>query len=256
MTNNKLNVILVDDEERSLKLLRTLLEKFCPEVNVVAMGDGIDSAEKLIREHQPDLVFLDIQMPEGTAFDLLRRFGTKLPFQIVFVTSYSHYALTAIKFSALDYLLKPVEVADLQRAVQRAVENLEATGTAGKQIINLLQNLDSNAIEKSITVHENEQVVFVRMSTVTHIEASDRYSFLYTENGEKHLLTKTLRDFEEFLADNEAFIRISKTVILNLNFVKEYSKGEPCFVSLKSGQAFEIPRRKKHEVLAKLKIKF
>lgn len=256
MKTTKLNVILVDDEERSLKLLRTLLEKFCPEVNIVAMADGIDSSEKLIREHQPDLVFLDIQMPEGTAFDLLRRFGEKLPFQIVFVTSYSHYALTAIKFSALDYLLKPVEVADLQRAVERALENVQAAGDSGKQIINLLQNLESDAIEKSITVHENEQVVFVRMSSVTYIEAADRYSYLFTDTGEKHLLTKTLKEFEEFLADNEAFIRISKTIILNLNFVKEYSKGEPCFVSLKTGQAFEIPRRKKQEVLAKLKIKF
>src|SRR5438309_1656858 len=122
-----MKAIIVDDEEKSRKVLRNLLEKFCPEVNVCAEADGVERAAKFIADMKPALVFLDIQMPTGNGFDLLKKYE-ELPFEVIFVTSYDEYAINAIKFSALDYLMKPVEVADLKNAVAKAIKKI-GTGT-------------------------------------------------------------------------------------------------------------------------------
>src|ERR1041385_8097688 len=132
-----MKAILVDDEEKSRRALRNLLEKFCPEVEVCAEADGVEKAAQLIKDLKPTLVFLDIQMPTGNGFDLLKKYDS-LPFEVIFVTSYDEYAINAIKFSALDYLMKPVEVDDLKKAVGKAVKK-NGTGTTSLQGNNLLK---------------------------------------------------------------------------------------------------------------------
>jgi two-component system LytT family response regulator len=250
-----LNAIIVDDEEKSIRVLQNLVEKICPQVKIVASAEDIDTAFALINAHQPDLVFLDIQMPDGNAFDLLRRFET-IPFDIIFVTSYDHYAINAIRFSAVDYLLKPVDLNELRNAANRALQKARNRVSNDKHIVNLLHNLEADSVEQKISVHHNETVVFISLSQITCIEAYDRYSYVHTIDNAKYMVSRTLKEFELFLQDIEMFIRISKNTILNINHIKEYTKGDPSIVTLKTGQSYEIARRKKQEILNRLKMKF
>jgi two-component system LytT family response regulator len=248
----KITAILIDDEANSRKVLGNLLNKFCPEVEVCGEAEDIEDAYSLIVSKKPDLVFLDIQMPNGNGFSLLKKFES-LPFDVIFVTSFDEYAINAIKFSALDYLLKPVEVKDLVEAVQKAVFKKMAKLSSQVQIINLLSIAEANAIEKKIVVHQNDKVILLRVDEICRIEADNRYCHLNTIAKEKHTIAKTLKEFEEFFSDNPTFVRISKNIILNINYIKDYSKGEPCIVEMHDGSTFEISRRKKQEVLERLK---
>lgn len=250
-----LNAIIVDDEEKSIRVLQNLVEKICPQIKIVASAEDIDTAFTLINSHHPDLVFLDIQMPDGNAFDLLRRFEN-IPFDIIFVTSYDHYAINAIRFSAVDYLLKPVDLNELRNAASRALQKARSRVSNDKHIVNLLHNLDADAVEQKISVHHNETVVFISLAQITCIEAFDRYSYVHTVDNAKYMVSRTLKEFELFLQDIDLFIRISKNTILNINHIKEYSKGDPSIVTLKTGQSYEIARRKKQEILNRLKMKF
>lgn len=246
-----MKAIIVDDEEKSRRVLRNLLEKFCPEVEVCGEADGIERAAQMIKELKPALVFLDIQMPTGNGFDLLKKYES-LPFEVIFVTSYDEYAINAIKFSALDYLMKPVEVDDLKNAVAKALKKV-GTETTGLQVINLLNNASEDQIEKSVAVHVNEKVVFIKLNTILRIEADNRYSHLHCKDGNSYIVTKTLKEFEEFLVNNRCFVRINKNFMINLNSVKNYSKGEPCIIETDDGKTFEVSRRKKQEILEVLK---
>jgi two-component system LytT family response regulator len=246
-----MKAIIVDDEEKSRRVLRSLLEKFCPEIQISGEAEGVEKAAQLVKELKPGLVFLDIQMPTGSGFDLLRKYE-ELPFEVIFVTSYDEYAINAIKFSALDYLMKPVEVEDLKRAVGKAVKKSAGSNT-GLQVINLLNNTSEDHVEKSVAVHVNEKVMFVKINNIIRIEADNRYAHLHTKDGNKYTVTKTLKEFEEFLANNRSFVRINKNYMLNLNSVKNYSKGEPCIIETEDGMTFEVSRRKKQEILEVLK---
>lgn len=246
-----MKAILVDDEEKSRRVLRSLLEKFCPEIQICGEAEGVEQAAQLVKEQKPGLVFLDIQMPTGSGFDLLRKYE-ELPFDVIFVTSYDEYAINAIKFSALDYLMKPVEVEELKRAVGKAVKKSSSNNT-GLQVINLLNNTSENNVEKSVAVHVNEKVMFIKINSIIRIEADNRYAHLHTKDGNKYTVTKTLKEFEEFLANNRSFVRINKNYMLNLNSVKNYSKGEPCIIETEDGMTFEVSRRKKQEILEVLK---
>jgi two-component system LytT family response regulator len=246
-----MKAIIVDDEEKSRRVLRNLLEKFCPQIQVCAEAESVEMAVQLVKDIKPGLVFLDIQMPTGNGFDLLRKFD-ELPFEVIFVTSYDEYAINAIKFSALDYLMKPVEVDDLKRAVAKATKKSSGSST-GLQVINLLNNTAEDHVEKSVAVHVNEKVMFIKINTIVRIEADNRYAHLHTKDGNKYTVTKTLKEFEEFLANNKAFVRINKNYMLNLNSVKNYSKGEPCIIETEDGTTFEVSRRKKQEILEVLK---
>ena len=212
----------------------------------------MEEAYQLALTVKPQLVMLDIQMPTGSGFSLLEKF-TELPFDVIFVTGFDQYAINAIKFSALDYLLKPIDVKELKGAVDRAL--LKARGKEDRQvqIVNLLNNIDPDVTEKRISVHKNEKVMFINISDIVYIEADDRYSSIKTEQGEVYTLAKTLKDFEEFFAASETLVRISRSLMINVKYVTSYTKTEPCEMVMKDGKMFEIPRRKKQDVLERLK---
>jgi len=243
----KINSIIVDDEKNSREVLQTLLAKFCPEVNVVGQASNVEEAYQVISKIRPDLVFLDIQMPLSNGFSLLQKFDI-IPFSVIFVTSYDHYAIHAIKFSALDYLLKPVETSELVSAVTKAVSKKREVN---RYIINLLDNIDENTPDKKIPFHVNGGVRFINTSSITHIEADSNYSNVFCE-GEKIPSCKSLKDFMDFLAQNPHFIKINKSVAINLKYLKEYSKGDTFTVTLTTGAVFESSRRKKSEILERL----
>jgi two-component system LytT family response regulator len=244
----KINSIIVDDEKNSREVLRSLLEKFCPEVNVIGEASNVADAYKLISTSKPDLVFLDIQMPRNNGFCLLQKFSP-IPFSVIFITSYDHYAITAIKFSAIDYLLKPVEIGDLKFAVTKAISKKKEVN---HYVVNLLNNINEEISDKKIPLHVHGNVRFINTFSITHIEADGAYSFIYCD-GEKFASSKSLKDFEDFLAPNPRFIRINKSIIINILFLKEYTKGDPFIITLHTGDVFESSRRRKLEVLERLK---
>ncbi len=243
-----IHAVIVDDEKNSVEVLKNLLEKFCPELNIVGEAHNVDTAYQLILASKPDLVFLDIQMPLKNGFCLLKKFDP-IPFSVIFVTSYDQYAINAIRFSAVDYLLKPVETKELVSAVNRAIAQRQE---ANRYIVNLMNNMEDPGSDKKIPIHVQGHVRFINTSSITHIEAEGTYSVIHLA-GEKFTASKSLKDFEDFLAHNPSFVRVNKGVVINARFLKEYSKGEPFMITLNTGAVFESSRRRKLEVLERLK---
>jgi two-component system, LytTR family, response regulator len=248
----KIKSVIVDDETQSRIVLRSLLEMFSKEIEVIGEAENVEDAYYLIQSKRPQLVFLDIQMPRGDGFSLLKKYD-KIPFHVIFVTSFDKYAINAIKFSALDYLLKPIEVVDLKEAVQKAVKSIEKEQNNEVQIINLLHTLDSNTIDKKIAVHAGDCVKFVNSDNILYIESDGSYCNITTTNNEQFVTSKYLKDYEDFFGEKSNFIRIHKSCLLNVNQIKGYNKGEPCIIEMINGQLFEVSRRKKQEVLEKLR---
>jgi two-component system, LytTR family, response regulator len=246
----KIKTLLVDDEIDSREVLQKLLGDFFPEIDIVGEAANVEDAYKLVEKHKAQLVFLDIQMPKANGFALLEKYQ-KVPFEVVFVTSYDKYAINAIKFSALDYLLKPVEIPDLKEAVNKAMESLGAKNNKTPQIVNLLHSLDTDIPDKKIAVHAGEKVKLLSELNIVYIEGDHRYCHIHMNDGDTYTTAKYLRDFEEYLNDN--FIRVSKTFLINTRQIKEYSKTDPCVIEMVDGKSFEVARRKKGEVLERLK---
>lgn len=249
---HKITAILVDDESDSREVLAGLLGKYFPEVKIVGQASNVEDAYTLVTRLDPQLVFLDIQMPMGNGFTLLKKFET-IPFEVVFVTSFDRYAIDAIKFSALDYLLKPVEVSELRHAVDKAVKNIVQKMNRAVQVVNLLHSLGTEVYDRKLTVHVGENVNILPVSEVECIEGDGRYSRLSMVGGETYVTSRNLKEFEEYLGENSPFIRISKSYLINTRHIKSYSKGEFCLLEMESGKTFEVARRKKQEVLEKLR---
>lgn len=249
----KITAIIVDDEEKGHNVLKKLLAKFCPEVEVVGDASSASEGYAMCIQKKPQLVFLDIQMPTGNGFKLLERFNGNIPFDVIFVTGFDQYAINAIKFSALDYLLKPVDVKELQGAVSRAMKSIRDKVSMQVQFVNLLKNVDPATKDKRISVHSNDKVVVINASEIYYIEADDRYCDIITNTGEHYTIAKTLKEFEEFFADSTYLVRISKSVMINLNYLKSYTKEEPFFIEMKDGKLFDISRRKRQEVMLLIK---
>lgn len=242
-----INCILIDDEKSGRIVLRNLLEIYFTDINIVGEAGNIDDAFKLINQLNPDLIFLDIQMPGGDGFELLKKFET-ISFETIFVTSYDKYAMNAIKFSALDYLLKPVDVEELKISISKIREKRKNIEETGDLIKNLLQNINANSKTKKLAIHVHDQVKFIDIDAIVSIEANGSYVDVYTKDQQKHLCAKTLKELENYLEIEEYFIRINKSIIINAKLLLSYSKGESSIIVMETGQQYEISRRRKIEL--------
>jgi two-component system, LytTR family, response regulator len=248
----KRTAIIVDDEERSRRVLRSLLSSFFSDIEILGEASNVEEAYELISEKKPQLVFLDIQMPRANGFSLLKKYET-VPFEVIFVTSYDKYAINAIKFSALDYLMKPVEVKDLKDALDKAGKMIDMKSNRNVQIINLLNAIGPEEKLRKVAIHEGDFVKLVDSDQIVSIEADGSYCHIITGHNERFTLAKYLKDFEDYFGENNNFIRIHKSCLLNLKHIVKYSKGEPCIIEMSNGENFEVSRRKKQEVLERLR---
>ena len=250
--NSKIKCVIIDDEKDSRLVLKMLLAK-CNDVTTI-IGEASNAADgyKLICDLNPDLVFLDIKMPSADGFSLLKKFD-KIHFEVIFVTSYNKYAINAIKFNALDYILKPVETEDLKMAIAKASERINQKISSSLQIVSLIEYLNFESKNKKIPVHKNDKVKMIPIESIIYIEANGRYCTITLENFEEYTIPKYLKEFENFFNPYPFFIRINKSIIINVHFIKEYSKNNPCRIEMINNVEFEIPRRKKTEILEKLK---
>ncbi len=239
-----LRTILVEDEETSREILRNYLTKYCPGVNIVGEAANVDEALKLIRNNELDLVFLDVEMPKGNAFDLLEQVGNRT-FETVFVTAYNQYAIDALNSHASYYLLKPVSIDELIKAVDYVIEI--------KQKENDLENrvLTTSTIDKQgkITVPVQDGFEVVSVNTILYCKADDNYTQIFMVDGSKKLISKTLKYFEEAL-DSFGFARIHKSYLVNLNEIVGYKKGKGGSVVMSAGNEIMVSASQKAKLLA------
>lgn len=245
--NPMTRALLIEDEPEGLQNLQNLLEKYCPDVEVVATGGSNADLLRLTSddaESQYDVAFLDIDLPDGLVFQGLQQMED-IPFDIIFVTAYNQYALTAFDFSAIDYVLKPIEPDDLRRAVSRT--RIDRKSSSTKQRVELLQQNYSpnmpNAFEK-IGISGLDGVHFVRLRDIVRLEAEDNYTHFMLKTGNKITASKTIKAYEDTLLRLN-FVRVHKKHIVNMNYMKTYIKGEGGYLILENGETIEVSRRKK-----------
>lgn len=247
LTSCTMKALLIDDESNNRFVLRSLLERFFEDVEIMGEAESAAEGFELIKSVKPDVVFLDIQMPHENGFELLRKFQ-EIDFEIIFVTSFDKYAIDAIRFNALDYLLKPVEVKELQSAIERARKRIATKQENSAQVSNLLSSLDEPTPQK-IAVHDKDSVKLVNLSEISSITGDGSYSIIRTVGNGTYTVSKYLKDFESYFGEDSSFLRVSRSQIINLSHIKQYSKGEPCIIEMNDGTTVEVSRRKKTEVL-------
>jgi len=241
-----LRAILVDDELSSLQNLQSKLVEFCPDVEVVAAAQKPEDAILFIRQHKPDVIFLDIEMPRMNGFRMLDELG-ELDFEIIFTTAYNHYAVDAIRISAFDYLMKPVAIKELQNALERLAKYRQ-THTRDKLDV-LRQSLSPNkSQEEKIAIPTNEGLEFIPIKNILHIESSSNYSRIFLTDGKNILVTKLLKDFEDILEPYN-FFRVHNSHLINLAYIKKYIRGEGGQVEMQNGDVIDVARRKKEEFI-------
>lgn len=248
-----LNAIIVDDEVAGAKGLVRLLNRYCPGVHIFATAHSIDEAEQKILSLKPDVVFLDIEMPFGSGFDLLNRISQRdtIRFEVIFTTAYSQYAIKAFKHNAIDYLLKPIDPEELVDAVKKCEEKKERGNVDLKKIENLFSSLSqTNKIQK-LPVHTQEGIIYLDTEKVVRLEADGNYTKIHLVGGQKFTSSRTLKEYEEMMPQKE-FFRIHKTNLVNLSHVKQYIKGEGGEVLMSDDSLLEVSRYKKADFLALL----
>ena len=242
-----LTAIIIDDETSSRNSLRQKLTNHCGEISIIGECENGEEGIKNIEEKNPDIIFLDVEMPRMNGFTMLQQLTNK-NFEIVFITAYDHYAIQAIKFSALDYLVKPVEIADLKAAVEKAAQKRKIS-TGNERLEILLQNLMNEKKDlQRIAIPSLDGFQFVETGNIIYLEATSNYTCFYLINNTKITVAKTLKDFEELLPSS-VFIRIHHSYIVNKNMVEKYINGKGGQVVMKNGRILDVARRKKEEFM-------
>lgn len=251
MSSSVMKAIVVDDEPKNVKILRALLDEFCPSVNVVGEAFNAQTAQSIITETKPDLVFLDIEMPYGNAFDLLDQLKP-VEFEVIFITAFNEYSLKAFKYSALDYLLKPVNIEELIAAVAKAEKRLEHK-LINLQINNLFYNFSrqSNESPRMALTEKDGALVFIEIKDITRVEARRGYSFVFVKSGKHYISSRPIKEYEELLPP-DTFFRVHNSFIINIFNIKKYHKGRGGVVEMKDGTSIEVAARRKDEFLKKI----
>jgi two-component system, LytTR family, response regulator len=226
-----------------------LLQKFCPDIKILDSCYSAADALRSIQQQKPQILFLDIEMPHMNGFDLLEKLPA-IDFELIFTTSYDQYAIKAIRFSALDYLLKPVDRDELQKAVQKAVQRLRSPFP--QQIEMLLQKLNHPAIPvNKIAIPTMEGLLLIFVESIISCASNSNYTTLFLKNKQNVIASRTLKEIEEMLADY-SFLRVHHSYLVNLNEVEKYIKGEGGYLLMSDGTTIDVSRSKKEILLKKL----
>lgn len=221
-----IKAVIIDDEEKSRKLLRNLVQKYCPEVEISAMADSVETGVKVLKKENPDLIFLDIEMPDGTGFDLLEKVKDLHP-EVIFTTAYDQYAIKAIHLSVLAYLLKPINVEELKDAVQKV--HVKINERVEKQAVNqslqvLLENNTALANNKKVGLSTQNGINFVLIKDIVMCKAEGNYSVIYLSGkNQQEIVSRTLKEFEDMLTEYN-FFRVHRSYLINLDHIKEYNR--------------------------------
>lgn len=241
-----MRILLIDDEPACRSTLRSFIGDDFPKAVIVGEAESLGTATAMIEKTSPDLILLDIHLEDGTGFELLDRFP-KPKFKVVFTTAHDEFAVRAFRYSAIDYLLKPVDPDLLLEAVKRA---MASNHSQENQLAVLRHNATSRQFDR-ITLNTGDGLLFIQTSDIQHLEANGNYTFAYLSNGEKHLVNSTMKDFEEMLPE-PVFFRIHQSHLVNTGQVKKYLKDEGGHVVMADGAKLPLARRRKEEFLREL----
>lgn len=239
---NKYKTIIIEDEKRAQMLLQNILEKHFPNVEIMTIADDLPSGVKAIHKHKPDFVFLDIEMPNFSGLEILDFFNEKeVDFSIIFTTAYNHYAIEALKISAVDYLLKPLNKEDIKEALERFEKKNNAYN---QESFSSLKSIISDKKINKIAVPEGNQLHFIKPEDIIYIKADNSYSELYLENGKQMIVSRSIKNFEDGLKENPCFCRIHKSYLINTQFVEKYDKSNGGWVILSNKKELPISSEK------------
>lgn len=241
-----IKALIVDDEENGRQILQNMLRDYCTGVEIVGTAASVKEARSLADEHFPDVVFLDIEMPVENGFKLLEYYE-ELPFEVVFTTAYDQYAVKAFKFSALDYLLKPIDLEELRNSVEKVKENKHISKK--KQYDSLQFNINNNL--KKLALPTLEGYSFVDLDEIIYCEASNNYTIIYVTNGVKTVVSKTLREYEDLLVEFN-FFRVNRSHLINLKYIQEYRRARRPVIIMSDGKEILLASSRKKEFLDKL----
>jgi len=242
--------VIIDDEPNNIENLRSIINTYCSEIEIVATALNAADGINAIKAHQPDLIFLDIQMPGASGFDVLKAF-TPVNFEVIFITAYDQYGIQAIKFSALDYLLKPIDITEFKLAIHKATEKIGAR-KQNHSIENLLAYIKSGQREiPKIALPTLNETMYIKVTDIIRCEAENNYTTFYLQNGEHILVCKTLKEFADLLQQHQ-FIRTHQSHLVNLHFVKSYLKEDGGTLLLNDQTKIPISRQKRDKVKQEL----
>lgn len=238
-------VLIIDDESHARDYLGSLLETHCPEIQVIGQANGVQSGYEAIESLQPDAIFIDISMKDGTGFDLLDRFEY-YPFQVIFQTAYDEFAVKAFKYSAIDYLLKPIDVEDLKKAVTKLTRD-EISNLLKKQLNTVLQANRQKILDR-IVLNSSEGMHFVEVVDIIRLQSEASYTTFYLESGERIVVSKTIKTFESMLP-HHSFFRPHQSHIVHLKSVQKFLREDGGYALMKDGAKVPIARSKKDKFI-------
>jgi len=242
-----LKIAIIEDEEKSLNFIRSIIEQFCPKAEIIGTATHVQSAVTLLRNFKPTLILSDINLPDGTSFDILDQLD-EIDFKIIFITAFEEYAIKAIKFSALDYLVKPVDPNELITAIHKAGEQIEHENNNLK-----LKTLLSNVREfseklRKIVLKTFDSIYVVDLQDIIRCESDNSYTLFYLKDSRKIMVSNVLKDYDELLADS-GFIRVHKSHLVNLNYIDKFFKADGGYLIMKDGSSVPVSQRKREMIL-------
>ena len=247
-----LKAIIVDDEEQHHAVLGKMIDTFCPNLSVAGHAYSVKECIELIQKHEPQLIFLDVEMPEGNGFTLFDSYPEP-DFEVIFTTAFDIYAINAIKYAALDYLLKPINIGELEKAVARARKVISGNNLQNRpKYLALKSNLQqSDPRLTKVALPSSDGIDFVQANSIIRVEADRAYAHFHLDGGRKIIVSKPLKDYESLL-EACRFFRIHKSHMINLDHLEKYVKGKGGYVIMKDGSHVDVSVRKKEELLRQL----
>ncbi len=247
-----MKIAIIDDEQEARELLEKILNKYIDDIQIVGMADSVEQGVELINNNEINLLLLDVELTDGTGFDILTQLNN-INFEVIFVTGYDKYALNAIKFNCLDYILKPIDITEVKEAVEKARLKIEDKFFK-KRISNLLNNLNNkNTNNNKIALPTSKGLEFVKINDIIKLESDQSYTWIYLINNNKILTTKYLKEYENIL-EGYPFFRVHRAFIVNINHIVKYEKEDGGQVVMSDGSIVLISRRKKESFLKKIRI--
>jgi two-component system LytT family response regulator len=245
-----IQTIIIEDQQDSREVLQEMLTQHFKNVELVAVCKNAEEGKTAIESFQPDLVFSDIELENASAFDMLQQLTT-IDFEVIFTTGYEKYAIQAIKFSALDYLLKPFSLTDLSQALHHYLhkQNKKQSARQFETLFYNLRHIQKNS--KKIALPTSNGLVMVPLSDIIRCQSDVNYTTFFLHNKKKIVISKTLKEYEEMLSEYD-FVRVHNSHLINLHHVQNYTKGEGGIITMSDGSEVDVSRRKKDEFLAKI----
>jgi two-component system LytT family response regulator len=245
---NRLITVIIDDEQDAVDFISSIISEYCPGLEVKGKANNVKSGIEVIKDIKPDLVFLDVEMPNGTGFDLLTNFPEKT-FDVIFITAFNHYAIKAIKFSAVDYILKPININEFIESVDKVINKRKNNPLEGRENIEaLLENIRSSHPTR-LVIPTSDGKEYLNPQDIIRIEADRSYSWFYLSGKRKILVSKHLKEFQDLLSDRN-FFRPHNSHLINLDFVKKYVRLDGGYIEMADGSQVPVARNRKDLFMA------